>query len=75
MKTVYVLFGERVCNTFMTEGFLKAVREIVEMQESCSVAIFHQGATSIAEILEVANGWQDYCFIDEQEFDLLNKFI
>jgi hypothetical protein len=71
-ECTYVLFGQMAVSDFNEYGAKKFIRMVKDgKSEACVVAF--QDNTPIAEILETANGWHDYAFIDKTVYNKLSK--
>ena len=69
MEKKYFLFGGTVCNALIDEGIDEAL-SVANDDPSC-FEVFEWNEDSKPEyLLQVANGWEDYMTITEDQFKL-----
>jgi len=75
MEYTHVIFGECACQLLAEDESLAELKEGIINGIPYQLETFIEGVTSVGEILDIANGWNDYAMLDAKEFNELNKII
>jgi len=73
MEYTHVIFGECACQLLAEDESLAELKEGIINGIPYQLETFIEGVSTIPNILEVAQGWNDYAILDAKEWDELNK--
>jgi len=68
----HFLFGSDICRE-LNDGGIKAAVKYAKNDSGFGLFIFEDGITTPFELLEAAQGWDDYACLDEKELKRLEK--
>jgi hypothetical protein len=72
METRYFIFGEYVCRIYEeTFNIVKVINKINEENLDYSIFEFIPNVTDVIDLMWKYNGYNNYCVITKQEYDLL----